>query len=340
LEKDNDASEGTKGDFIFRDYDGDFEYISIMFEMKNEADETATKHKNDDFLKKLDDDRNKKKCEYAVLVSLLEPDNDLYNNGIVDVSYRYPKMYVIRPQFFIPLISLLVQMARKNLDLQKQLIQARSQSVDVTNFETRLNEFKDKFAYNYNLASKKFQKAIDEIDTAIKKLQDIRANLLGVEDNLRLANKKAEDLTIKKLTYKNPTMKAKFDEARKNAVTKELSKADDEYDEVSVLEDSEDIGDTNVQEEKQNSLVDGNFTTEENTVANIDDFSSEDNHQNLVTRKAIVGDIIKKTSDNQFAKVIDIQELPNGLEKLILEYDDGTSGSVYNVVKLFQVIER
>lgn len=340
FEKDNDASEGTKGDFIFRDYDGDFEYISIMFEMKNEADETATKHKNEDFLKKLDDDRNKKKCEYAVLVSLLEPDNDLYNNGIVDVSHRYPKMYIIRPQFFIPLISLLVQMARKNLDLQKQLLQARSQSVDVTNFEARLNEFKDKFAHNYNLASKKFQKAIDEIDAAIKKLQDIRANLLGVEDNLRLANKKAEDLTIKKLTYKNPTMKAKFEEARKNTATKELDETDDEYDEFPVIDDSKDIVDTNIQDEVHNSLVEDDFSSEVSSFTNSDTNNSENNLHNLVTRKAVVGDTIKKTSEDQFAKVLDVQELPNGLEKLILQYDDGTTGSVYNVVKLFQVVEN
>lgn len=217
FEKDNDASGGSKGDFIFRDYSDEVEYVSIMFEMKNEADETKTKHKNEDFFQKLDADRKAKKCEFAVLVSLLEPDNELYNGGIVDVSYRYDKMYVIRPQFFLPIISLLVQTSKKSLEYKKQLLLAQSKEVDVTNFEARLNEFKEKFSHNYNLASKKFQKAIDEIDATIKKLQDIRANLLGVEDNLRLANNKAEDLTIKKLTYKNPTMKAKFEEAREMA---------------------------------------------------------------------------------------------------------------------------
>ena len=214
FEKDNDASGGSKGDFIFRDYDGEFEYISIMFEMKNEMDETATKHHNEDFLKKLDEDRRTKKCEFAVLVSLLEPDSELYNTGIVDMSHRYPKMYVIRPQFFIPIITLLVQTSKKSIALQKQLVLAQSQSVDVTNFETKLNDFKERFANNYRLASEKFQKAIEEIDKSIDHLQKIKANLIGSENNLRIANNKAEELTIKKLTYKNPTMKAKFDEAR------------------------------------------------------------------------------------------------------------------------------
>ena len=214
FEKDNDASGGSKGDFIFRDYDGEFEYISIMFEMKNEMDETATKHHNEDFLKKLDEDRRTKKCEFAVLVSLLEPDSELYNTGIVDMSHRYPKMYVIRPQFFIPIITLLVQTSKKSIVLQKQLVLAQSQSVDVTNFETKLNDFKERFANNYRLASEKFQKAIEEIDKSIDHLQKIKANLIGSENNLRIANNKAEELTIKKLTYKNPTMKAKFDEAR------------------------------------------------------------------------------------------------------------------------------
>ena len=214
FEKDNDASGGSKGDFIFRDYDGEFEYISIMFEMKNEMDETATKHHNEDFLKKLDEDRRTKKCEFAVLVSLLEPDSELYNTGIVDISHRYPKMYVIRPQFFIPIITLLVQTSKKSIALQKQLVLAQSQSVDVTNFETKLNDFKERFANNYRLASEKFQKAIEEIDKSIDHLQKIKANLIGSENNLRIANNKAEELTIKKLTYKNPTMKAKFDEAR------------------------------------------------------------------------------------------------------------------------------
>jgi len=214
FEKDNDASGGSKGDFIFRDYDGEFEYISIMFEMKNEMDETATKHHNEVFLKKLDEDRRTKKCEFAVLVSLLEPDSELYNTGIVDMSHRYPKMYVIRPQFFIPIITLLVQTSKKSIALQKQLVLAQSQSVDVTNFETKLNDFKERFANNYRLASEKFQKAIEEIDKSIDHLQKIKANLIGSENNLRIANNKAEELTIKKLTYKNPTMKAKFDEAR------------------------------------------------------------------------------------------------------------------------------
>ena len=213
FEKDNDASGGSKGDFIFRDFDGDFEYISIMFEMKNEMDETATKHRNEDFLKKLDEDRRQKNCEFAVLVSLLEPDSELYNTGIVDVSHRYPKMYVIRPQFFIPLITLLVQTSKKSIALQRQLVLAQSQSVDVTNFETKLNDFKERFANNYRLASEKFQRAIEEIDKSIDHLQKIKANLLGSENNLRIANNKAEELTIKKLTYQNPTMKAAFKQA-------------------------------------------------------------------------------------------------------------------------------
>ena len=214
FEKDNDASGGSKGDFIFRDYEDGIEYVSIMFEMKNELDDTAHKHRNEDFFKKLDADRNAKKCEYAVLVSLLEPENELYNNGIVDVSYRYPKMYVIRPQFFMPIITLLVNASRKSIQYQRELAIARSQSVDVTNFEARLLEFKEKFGRNYELASRKFKDAIDEIDKSIKALQKTKEALLSSENNLRLANEKAEGLTIKKLTYKNPTMKAKFDEAR------------------------------------------------------------------------------------------------------------------------------
>ena len=213
-EKDNDASGGSKGDFIFRDYVGDTEYVSIMFEMKNEMDTTATKHKNEDFLAKLDKDRNEKKCEYAVLVSLLEPDSELYNTGIVDVSYRYPKMYVIRPQFFLPLISLLVQTSQKSVQLQQELALAKQQSVDVTNFESRLDDFKDKFGTYCVRASKKFEDAIKQIDETISKLQKVKENLIGSENSLRLANKNAEDLTIKKLTRGNPTMKKKFDEAR------------------------------------------------------------------------------------------------------------------------------
>ena len=215
FEKDNDASGGTKGDFIFRDYVDDLEYISIMFEMKNEADETATKHKNEDFFKKLDADRTAKGCEYAVLVSLLEPDSDLYNGGIVDVSYRYPKMYVIRPQFFASMITLLVNAAKNTVGVKKELALARQQSIDVTNFENQLLGFKDAFGRNFRIAKEKFKTAIDEIDKSISHLQKIREALVGSENQLRLANDKAEDLTIKKLTRGNPTMKAKFNEARK-----------------------------------------------------------------------------------------------------------------------------
>ena len=214
FEKDNDASGGSKGDFFFRDYEDGTEYISIMFEMKNEMDETATKHKNEDFFKKLDADRNAKGCEYAVLVSLLEPDSELYNGGIVDVSYRYPKMYVIRPQFFKSMITLLVNAAKKTVEYKRELALAKSQSVDVTNFEAQLLSFKDAFGRNYRLASEKFKTAIDEIDKSIQHLQKIKDALIGSENNLRLANDKADNLTIKKLTRGNPTMKAKFDEAR------------------------------------------------------------------------------------------------------------------------------
>ncbi len=214
FEKDNDASGGSKGDFIFRDYDGETEYVSIMFEMKNELDETATKHKNEDFLKKLDADRNAKNCEFAVLVSLLEPESELYNTGIVDMSHRFKKMYVIRPQFFIPLITLLVQTSKKSIEYKKQLAIAQSQSIDVSNFENQLLDFKEKFGKNYRLASEKFQNAIKEIDESIKHLQKIKDALTGSEYNLRLANDKAEELTIKKLTRGNPTMKRMFDEAR------------------------------------------------------------------------------------------------------------------------------
>ena len=214
FEKDNDASGGSKGDFIFRDSEDNQEYVSIMFEMKNEMDTTATKHRNEDFFRKLDEDRKAKGCEYAVLVSLLEPDSEYYNSGIVDVSYRYPKMYVVRPQFFVPLITLLVQASRKSIEYQKELAIARSQSVDVTNFESQLLAFKDGFSRNYDLASRKFKAAIDDIDKAIASLQKMKDDLLGSENNLRLANDKAENLTIKRLTRGNPTMKAKFDEAR------------------------------------------------------------------------------------------------------------------------------
>ena len=215
FDKDNDAADGTKGDFIFRDSEDGTEYISIMFEMKNEMDTTATKHKNEDFLKKLDEDRKKKGCEFAVLVSLLEADNDLYNTGIVNKSHLYPKMYVIRPQFFVPFINLLVQTSKKSLEYKKQLILAQSKEVDVTNFESKIEDFKTKFGRHYELASKKFDEAVKQIDDTISKLLKIKENLLGSENNLRLAQQDTEDLTIRKLTYKNPTMKAKFDEARK-----------------------------------------------------------------------------------------------------------------------------
>lgn len=214
FDKDNDASDGTKGDFIFRDSEDGTEYISIMFEMKNEMDTTATKHKNDDFLKKLDEDRKKKGCEFAVLVSLLEAENDLYNNGIVNKSHLYPKMYVIRPQFFVPFINLLVLASKKSLEYKKQLILAQSKEVDVTNFEAKMEDFKNKFGRHYELASKKFEDAVKQIDDTIAKLLKIKENLLGSENNLRLAQQDTQDLTIRKLTYKNPTMKAKFDEAR------------------------------------------------------------------------------------------------------------------------------
>lgn len=214
FEKDNDASHGSKGDFIFRDYADGLEYISIMFEMKNEMDETATKHKNEDFFAKLDKDRRDKGCEYAVLVSLLEPDNDFYNDGIVDVSYKYPKMFVVRPQFFMPLISLLTQASQKSIEYQKELITARQQSIDVTNFENKLIDFKNKFGNHYQRASDKFNKAVEGIDKTIKSLQKMKEDLLSSENYLRLANNDTDDLSIKKLTRGNPTMKQKFEEAK------------------------------------------------------------------------------------------------------------------------------
>jgi len=224
FDKDNDASHGSKGDFIFRDYVDGMEYISIMFEMKNEADETATKHKNEDFFAKLDKDRNEKGCEYAVLVSLLEPDSELYNEGIVDVSYRYPKMFVVRPQFFMPLISLLSQASKKSVEYKREIALARQQSVDVTNFEDKLNNFRSKFTNHYQRAADKFESAIEEIDKTIKSLQKMKDNLLSSENYLRLANNDTDDLTIKKLTRGNPTMKQKFEEAReKKAENESLS---------------------------------------------------------------------------------------------------------------------
>ncbi len=216
FEKDNEVVEGTKGDFVFRDKSEDgVEYISIMFEMKNENDETATKHKNEDFLAKLDADRKKKNCEFAVLVSMLEPDSELYNGGIVDVNYRYEKMYIIRPQFFVPLITLLCQTSRKSLEAKRELALVKAQQIDVTNFEEKLMTFKDGFTRNVRLANERFQGAIDEIDKTIAHLTKVRENLIKSGDNLNAADKKLQEVTIKRLTYGNPTMKAKFEEAQK-----------------------------------------------------------------------------------------------------------------------------
>lgn len=213
FEKDNDAKTGSKGDYIYRESDPEGgEFISIMFEMKNEMDSTSTKKKNEDFLKELDKDRREKKCEYAVLVSLLEPENELYNSGIVDMSHRYPKMYVIRPQFFIPIITLLRNASLNSLEYRKELAVIKAQNIDVSNFEAQMNDFKEKFAKNYELASRKFKTAIEEIDKTIDHLQKTKKALLSSENNLRLANNKAEDLTIKRLTRNNPTMEAKFAE--------------------------------------------------------------------------------------------------------------------------------
>lgn len=212
--KDNTLAEGTKGDFIFRDFVDGVEYISIMFEMKNEADESKTKKKNVDFLDKLDKDRRKKGCEYAILVSTLESDNELYNQGIVNMSHRYEKMYVVRPQFFIPIITLLSQAAKKNVEYKMELEAARRQSLDITDFEDKLEDFKERFGRNYRLASEKFQTAIAEIDKSIDHLQKIKSALLGSENNLRLATERVEDLTIRKLTRGNPTMQEKFRRAK------------------------------------------------------------------------------------------------------------------------------
>ncbi|MGJ8641689.1 MAG: DUF2130 domain-containing protein [Opitutaceae bacterium] len=218
FEKDNDARTGSKGDYIFREADeNENEIVSIMFEMKNESDTTATKKKNEDFLKELDKDRTEKGCEYAILVSLLEPESELYNSGIVDVSYRFPKMYIIRPQFFIPIITLLRNAAMNSMEYKAELALVKSQSIDVTNFEEKLETFKSGFARNYELAGKKFQVAIDEIDKSISHLQKTKDALLGTDRNLRLANDKAQDVTIKKLTRGNPTMKGKFDELQGKA---------------------------------------------------------------------------------------------------------------------------
>lgn len=218
FEKDNDAKSGSKGDYIYREFsDTGAEILTIMFEMKNESDTTATKKKNEDFFKELDKDRNEKGCEFAVLVSLLEADNDLYNDGIVNVSHKYPKMYVIRPQFFIPLISLMRQFALNALEAKNQVAIMKAETVDVTNFEAKLNEFRAGFGRNYDLAARQYEEAIERIDKSIKELEKVKEALRKSEDNLRLANNKAQDITVKKLTSGNPTMKAKFDEARANA---------------------------------------------------------------------------------------------------------------------------
>jgi hypothetical protein len=215
FEKDNDARTGSKGDFIFRENDetGN-EIISIMFEMKNEGEETATKKRNEDFFKELDKDRTEKKCEYAVLVSLLEADSEYYNSGIVDVSHKYPKMYVVRPQFFIPIITLLRNAAMNSMQYKAELTLVRNQNIDITNFEEKINSFKEGFARNYDLASRQFKTAIEEIDKTMSHLQKTKDALLSSVNNLRLANQKAEDLTVKKLTHGNPTMRAKFDELK------------------------------------------------------------------------------------------------------------------------------
>lgn len=227
FEKDNDASSGSKGDYIFKDSDeSGTEIVSIMFEMKNESDTTATKKKNEDFFKELDKDRNEKGCEYAVLVSLLEPESELYNTGIVDVSYRYPKMYVVRPQFFIPIITLLRNAAMNSLKYKAELALVKSQNIDITNFENQLENFKGAFAKNYDLASRNFDKAIEEIDKSITHLQKTKDALLGADRNLRLANDKAQDVTIKKLTRGNPTMAAKFAELKNSSGLKDQT--DDE----------------------------------------------------------------------------------------------------------------
>ncbi|MDY0746702.1 DUF2130 domain-containing protein [Paucibacter sp. R3-3] len=222
FEKDNDARTGSKGDYIFRDSDeAGTEIVSIMFEMKNESDRTATKNRNEDFLKELDKDRSEKGCEYAVLVSLLEPDSELYNTGIVDVFHRYPKMYVVRPQFFIPIITLLRNAAMNSLKYKSELALVKAQNIDITNFEAELETFKTAFAKNYDLASRRFQTAIDEIDKSIDHLQKTKEALLGTDRNLRLANDKAQDVTIKKLNRGNPTMAAKFAELKNRGPAEE-----------------------------------------------------------------------------------------------------------------------
>ncbi len=216
FEKDNDSRTGSKGDYIFKDYQNDIEVISIMFEMKNESDTTTTKRKNEDFLKELDKDRREKNCEYAVLVSLLETENEFYNNGIVDMSHRFPKMYVIRPQFFIPIITLLRNAARNSLQYKQELMIVKQQNIDVTNFESSLEEFKTSFGRNYELASRKFSTAIEQIDKSINHLQKTKDALMSADNNYRIANNKAQDVTIKKLTKNNPTMAEKFKSSKNN----------------------------------------------------------------------------------------------------------------------------
>ena len=216
FEKDNDSRTGSKGDYIFKDYQDDIEVISIMFEMKNESDTTTTKRKNEDFLKELDKDRREKNCEYAVLVSLLETENEFYNNGIVDMSHRFPKMYVIRPQFFIPIITLLRNAARNSLQYKHELMIVKQQNIDVTNFESSLEEFKTSFGRNYELASRKFSTAIEQIDKSINHLQKTKDALMSADNNYRIANNKAQDVTIKKLTKNNPTMAEKFEGNKNN----------------------------------------------------------------------------------------------------------------------------
>jgi hypothetical protein len=252
----------------------------------------------------------------------------MYNAGIVDVSNRYPKMYVIRPQFFIPLITLLVQASRKSIAIQKQLVQARSQSMDITNFEEKVNDFKEKFGRNFRLAEERFEDAIAEIDKSIDHLQKIKSNLLTSGSHLRAANNQAEDLTIRKLTYKNPTMKAKFEEARKSASNTNIE-VNEGLDEI-LPEDqmAPIIEDISVVEDKESEIPPIQPDKE-----NVDS-------QKMVTRKAVIGDTIIKSSDNQIGEVIDIQTLPNGIEKLIIKLEDGTTGSVYNNTRLFKVLEK
>lgn len=240
FEKDNDVVEGTKGDFVFRECDDDGnEVVSIMFEMKNESDDSTHKHKNEDFLKKLDSDRTKKNCEYAVLVTLLEPENELYNEGIVDMGYRYEKMYVIRPQFFIPIISILRNASLSALSYKAELAEVRNQNIDITHFEEQMEEFKTKFGRNYDIASRKFQTAIEEIDKTITHLQKTKEALLSSENNLRLANDKAQDLTIKRLTRKNPTMKKMFAELAEARGENGQEASDDASDEAHVIDSAD-----------------------------------------------------------------------------------------------------